>query len=199
MASTHRPTSLYEARSDVITANQLFSRRSEEFVLHAPEIQKQLPKREKPDAIYGLRQTRNIKILLDSPAKPRLPGAVEGNPAQVRDLLLPSPVEPKGVPLLFPFFVLEAKSAISGDDWHSIRMQRAFSIRTFLEAQRQLQERAGDSSRWQPGPLVWFVMNRGEDWRISVAYTQDDRPEPGRIGRTDYVSASGGRPKDQAL
>jgi hypothetical protein len=70
---------------------------------------KKLPKGERLDRVYGLRQTRNFEILLyASLEKSRL----------VRDLLKGPPLLEDGCPLLFPFLVVEAKLGKSGNDWH---------------------------------------------------------------------------------
>lgn len=130
---------------------------------HSPEIQIELEKRQKPDRIYGLRQTRNFKEALNAPCD-----GVE--PKLVRDVLGKYPCSEVGESLLFPFMVMEAKSGKSNDDWHSIRLQSCFSVFTFLEHQQKLKSANGRRSKWESGPLVWFFMNKGEDWRVCVAF-----------------------------
>jgi hypothetical protein len=133
---------------------------------------KKLPKGERPDRVYGLRQTRNFEILLYASRE-------EGQ--LVRDLLKRPPLSEDGCPLLFPFLVVEAKSGKSGDDWHSIKLQTAFPIYTFLENQRSLRLAMGQRSSWHAGPLVWFFMNKWEDWHLCIAY-QRDRTAPHALG-----------------
>jgi hypothetical protein len=116
---------------------------------------KKLPKGERPDRIYGLRQTRMLYASCE-----------EGQ--LVRDLLKRPPLSEDGCLLLFPFHVVEAKSGKSGDDWHSIKLQTAFPIYTFLENQRSLRLVTGQRSSWHAGLLVWFFMNKGEDWRLCI-------------------------------
>lgn len=166
--------------------------RIDDPVNHDPDITQKLKKKERPDRIYGLRQTRNIENLLNDTAKRRNEHERNLDESQVQEVLgLPLPDQPMnqtGDRQSFPFLVLEAKSGSSADDWHSIRMQTAFSIRTFLETQNRLRAAAGASSRWQSGPLVWFLSNRGEDWRLCAAYVEDGVHRPHTVGVSDYVS-----------
>ncbi|SPO04779.1 uncharacterized protein DNG_07464 [Cephalotrichum gorgonifer] len=174
----------------VVGLNRIFSFRVDEQVNHDEEVTKRLKKAERPDRIYGLRQTRNIENLLYDVAK-RQNNIVNSNgPAQVQDVLglpaLDQPMNQHGDRQLFPFLVLEAKSGTSSDDWHSIQMQTAFSIRTLLETQNKLRIAAGPESKWQSGPLVWFLLNKGEDWRLSAAYVEDGQERANTIGNVDY-------------
>jgi len=166
---------------EAIGLNPLFNHREQEQVHHDPELQKKLPKGEQPDAVYGLRQTRNFEDLLYDTA-----AHGDGN-AQVHELLNPSPMKEDGEPLLFPFIVLEAKSSTSPSDWHSVKMQTAFPIKTFLDTQNKLRISNGRSSKWRSGPLVWFFLNRGEEWKLCVAYMQDAPPKPRTVGDVEYV------------
>jgi len=122
-----------------------------------------LPKGEQPDRVYGLAETRNFQNLLYSLHE-------EGK--LVSEIIQEQPFSDDGHPLLFPFLVVEAKSAKSPDDWYSLKLQTAFPIFTFLEVQQSLRNATGQNSRWKSGPLVWFFMNRGEDWRLCAAYQQ---------------------------
>jgi hypothetical protein len=56
-------------------------------------------------------------------------------------------------------------------------MQTAFSIRTLLKLQWDLKVAAGNNSEWESGPLVWFLANKGESWRVAAAFVQDMRGE----------------------
>src|SRR4051794_2167687 len=138
---------------------------------------------ESPDRVYGLRKTRNIELLLydiESAVQP-----VVGQPSGVP--FLKQPMNAKGDHQLFPFLALEAKTG-SSDEWHAINMQTAFSIRTFLETQRQLFSVASARSEWNTRPLVWYFSNKGENWRLCAAYTEDAPAEPDRVGTTVTVS-----------
>jgi len=75
-----------------------------------------------------------------------------------------------GEALLFPFLVVEAKAGNAPDDWSSIRLQTAFPIYTYLNTQQSLRSATAQKSKWKSGPLVWFFMSRGEDWRLCLAY-----------------------------
>lgn len=66
--------------------------------------------------------------------------------------------------------MLEAKSEKSADGFTNCETQTAFAIRTLLKLQNDLKEAAGNDSQWETGPLVWFLMNRGEEWRVAAAY-----------------------------
>jgi hypothetical protein len=125
---------------------------------------KKLPKGERLDRVYGLRQTRSFENLLYASRE-------EGQ--LIRDLIKRPPLSEDGCPLLFPFLVVEAKSGKSGDDWYSVKLQTAFPIYTLLENQRSLRLATGQRSSWHAGPLVWSFMNKGEDWRLCIAHQKD--------------------------
>jgi hypothetical protein len=147
---------------------------------------------QKPDAIFGLRQTRNIENLLHDTRKRELELEAANQEKQLHELLDPSPltqpISQKGDKLLFPFLVVEAKSGTSDSDWYSIQMQTAFPIKAFLDTQDRLRRATGRRSKWHAGPLVWFFANKGEDWRLSAAYMEEGHPTAGTIGTVDYVS-----------
>lgn len=174
---------------EAIGMNPIFGHREDERVQHDPIIANRLGKRtKKPDAVFGLRRTRNIENLLHDTRKSRA-GQIDGQ--QLHEELQPSPLaqplDQNGDELLYPFLLLEAKSGKSDCDWHSIQMQSAFPIRTFLETQHRLQM-ASDAQQSQPTPLVWFFANRGEDWHVSVAFMAEGRERPNTVGDMDYVS-----------
>lgn len=75
-----------------------------------------------------------------------------------------------GRPLLFPFLVLEAKSEKGRDYFGAIRTQTAFSVRTLLKMQADLQLATMGQSSCLGGPLVWFLANKGAVWRVSAGY-----------------------------
>ena len=151
-------------REEAIGLNRIFIDRAQDSVIHDHELMKKLPKGEQPDRIYGLRQTRNFEdMLYTSHEENRL----------VRDMFNPSPLSEEGHPLLFPFLVVEAKSSKSVDDWHSIKLQTAFPIYTFLEVQQSLRLATGQRSKWKAESLVWFFMSKGEDWGLCAAFRKD--------------------------
>ncbi|KAK7229660.1 hypothetical protein V2G26_001830 [Clonostachys chloroleuca] len=146
-----------------------------------------LGKSEKPDRTFGLRQTRNIENLLYDEAKGGLQDSHSQVAKQVHEIVgLDSPLALTGDRLLFPFLVLEAKSSNAADSWHSIQLQTAFSIRSFLAAQERLRKAANIPSSHQEGSVVWFMANKGEDWRLSICYLESAPAKPGTTGTTIY-------------
>ncbi|UKZ79044.1 hypothetical protein TrVFT333_006795 [Trichoderma virens FT-333] len=180
---------LWISTLEAVGLNQIFNFRADDEVNHGPEIGKELGKREHPDRVYGLRKTRNIELLLYDIAAQRPDPEVStdsgqtGRPFALR--FMNPPMNEKGDHQLFPFLVLEAKTG-SSDDWHAINMQTAFSIRTFLDSQQQLYSAASALSDWKAKPMVWFFSNKGENWRLCAAYTEDASAERDRVGTTVY-------------
>ncbi|KAJ4263346.1 hypothetical protein NW762_006164 [Fusarium torreyae] len=68
---------------------------------------------------------------------------------------------------------MEAKSEKGSDAFTDTQVQTAFAIRELLLIQRGLARAANENTGWDAGPLVWFLSNKGEQWRVSVAYTHD--------------------------
>ncbi|KAF9237813.1 hypothetical protein DTO006G1_4932 [Penicillium roqueforti] len=176
-----------EDSMEAVGLNRIFGHREDEPVHHDSTIQKELPSATKPDAIYGLRQTRNIENLLNDTAC--IHRAEDDHDMLVHEILGDPPLSEDGDPVVFPFLLLEAKSAKSADsDWNSIKLQSAFPVRTLLCTQELLKNMTEPHAKQQADPLVWLLMNRGEDWRVSVACVYNDAGEkPGTIGTTEYV------------
>lgn len=151
--------------------NTIFSDRAEEVIYHDEELSKQLPKKEKPDRVFGLESTPTLLQLTD-----RL--TTSGEYATLRT----SPFRERTVPLLFPFLVLEAKSGRAACDWNEIEMQTVFSIRTLLEIQAELQSSSERTSALSPLPLVWFLSCKGESWRVYPCFMDEDRDGPIYVG-----------------
>ncbi|KAL5001181.1 hypothetical protein BDV10DRAFT_182743 [Aspergillus recurvatus] len=141
--------------------------RADDPVEHPQDLTQRLPQEQRPDHIYGLRQTRNFENLLLA----RLPSG-----EYVGDKLSRQPHADLGEPMLFPFLVVEAKAGNAADDWLSICLQTAFPIYTYLNTQQSLRLATGHRSRWTSGPLVWFFVSRGEDWRLYLAYQSPLEP-----------------------
>ncbi|KAK6542678.1 hypothetical protein TWF694_006622 [Orbilia ellipsospora] len=142
--------------------SRLFIDRAEDQILYPPELARKLPQEQKPDRVYGLRQTKNFENLM---LKKLDNGKFLENCLQKQ----PHPAG-LGESLLFPFMVIEAKSGSALDDWASVRLQTAFPIYTYLNVQQSLKSANGQKSMWKSGPLVWFFMSKGDDWRLSLAY-----------------------------
>ncbi|KAH8693862.1 hypothetical protein BGW36DRAFT_429892 [Talaromyces proteolyticus] len=154
---------------EAVGLNQIFGHREDEHIQYEKEILSAFPSiPKKPDAIFGLRHTRNIENLLNDTA--RIGTRKDQDGLLVQELLGPSPISKEGDSLSFPFLVLEAKSGRAGEsDWYSIQLQSAFPVWTLLNTQKSLKTLTGNSSRGKTSPLVWLLMNRGEDWRVCAA------------------------------
>ena len=161
--------------------NLIFSDRAEEVVEHEELVQLALAKQEHPDRIYGLQQTSLFEEALYSPSKRH--HRADGRPVLVGETIRFTPFKQFGEPLLFPFLILEAKSA-KGEDFETIQKQTAFPIRTLLKIQEDLRSECKEQVTWQGGPLVWFLSNRGEDWRVAACFVDNSD------GKTSYVSLS---------
>lgn len=147
-----------------VAINPLFSDRAEELVYHDTLVVPDISKKEHPDRVFGLRKTRVFEDALCCPSQAR-------NIQPIRAVLRFSPFQDLGEPLLFPFLILEAKSKKGSDDWDSIEKQTAFSIRTLLKLQQELYHQTNDQPDWRDGPLVWFLSNKGENWRVYGCFT----------------------------
>lgn len=108
----------------MIGMNPIFGQRMDEEVRFEKRIADRLrQKLQRPDAIFGLRQTRNIEALLYDTRKRHL--SEDNDPRQIHEILDPNPFEQhlgERDPLLFPFLVVEAKSATSASDWYSVNL-----------------------------------------------------------------------------
>lgn len=125
-----------------------------------PEIQKRILPHHKPDRILGLRKTNEIKALLKANSD------------------ITSAVTKAGTDLVFPFLVLEAKSEKDTDGFEAIERQTAFPIRAMVNIQKALES----VSAVPVDPLVWYVANRGDEWRVYACV-----PERSRIVRSPII------------
>jgi hypothetical protein len=64
--------------------------------------------------------------------------------------------------VLYPFLLVEAKSEKGSPGFESIESQSAFPIRALLKLQHDL----GAATESEINPLVWFLANQGEEWRV---------------------------------
>jgi hypothetical protein len=104
--------------------------------------EKGVPQRQ-PDRIFGLEHTNTLKQ--------HLPESRLLRHSPFRDCLGS-----------YPFLIIEAKSEKGSPGFESVERQSAFPIRTFLKLQRGLQ-----GIRNVPiNPLVWFMANQGDEWRV---------------------------------
>ncbi|KAL2839513.1 hypothetical protein BJY01DRAFT_250467 [Aspergillus pseudoustus] len=147
---------------------RIFIARASDRVLDPDRRAFGIRKGRKPDRVYGLRQTLAFEECLPS---------VMLNNEPLKHQFSKQPHPPSGEPLLYPFLVVEAKGCKASDDWDSICLQTAFPIYTYLNTQQRLRDataRLGGGSI--SAPLVWFIMSRGEDWRVYLAYHSPIRP-----------------------
>jgi hypothetical protein len=63
---------------------------------------------------------------------------------------------------LYPFLVIEAKSEKGSPGFESIENQTAFPLRTLVKLQHDLRL----ESVCDINPLVWFLANQGDEWRV---------------------------------
>jgi hypothetical protein len=154
----------------------LFSFRTEEACL--PPDPSTSGQKKRPDRIHGLQRTKNFELLLqslyahdDPPHQP--PRLVE---AVVKTTLNP---DTGGSPLLFPFLLSEAKRERSAEGFEQMEIQTSFPIKHALQLQYDLLRTPGNTMDVPGGPLVWFLANRGEDWRVYAGHVQvrDGRPK----------------------
>lgn len=161
--------------------SELFSSRTEETV-HQPgqSGSRSLNPQKQPDRIQGLRLTQNFKDALQKPYTYDDPEHYNGR--LVGDVIHSSVTVDSGEPLLFPFLVSEAKGEKGAENFECMEVQTAFPIKYALELQYDLIKTRGNTEGVPGGPLVWFLANRGEDWRVygAVVHEQD--------GRSNYVS-----------
>ena len=149
--------------------NPLFDERAEEIVLQDLSVQSALAEegfnqKQKPDRVYGLRETRNFETILD-----QIPSSNSQSGMTVRDSIRVSPFRDTdiGASLIFPFLILEAKSENS-DGFEQIQCQTAFPIQALLQLQDNLQHKAINVST--PEPFLWFIACRGDMWRVYGCY-----------------------------
>ena len=160
--------------------NPLFDCQIDEAIVYPPMLQSQLSRREeRPDRVYGLRQTRKLERILGLPDK--RPSA---NGQCISDTIRSHPFREDMEPVLFPFLILEAKSEKGSDSLSDAADQTAFSIRELLELQEGLRIAAGESLDWEADPLVWFLSYKGEEWKVCIAYIDTQN------GHKNYVSRS---------
>lgn len=162
--------------------NELFSDRAEAAIKHDPALpvkpdQGKFQHHESPDRVYGLIQTDNFKLLLDSMDK-----RATSFERPLRETIEFSPFNQESEPLLYPFLVMEAKKS-DGAGRKITELQTAFVLRRLLKLQLDLEVVTKEETMWHTGPLVWFLAHRGENWYVSAAFT-----EPIEHSGTQFVS-----------
>ncbi|KAL9132260.1 MAG: hypothetical protein Q9175_006564 [Cornicularia normoerica] len=94
----------------------------------------------------GLRLSNDKSLAHHVDVHQRAGITIYGGPILVNGIRI-TPFKQGGEPLLFPFLILEAKSA-KGDDFDSIQKQTAFPIRTLLQMQADLRNKCGHLLSW---------------------------------------------------
>jgi hypothetical protein len=89
--------------------------------------------------------------------------------ASTRECLRQSPFSDGRV--LYPFLIVEAKSEKGSRGFESIENQTAFPIRTLLKLQHDLSAASETGIK----PLVWFLANQGEEWRVYGSVVDDSK------------------------
>jgi hypothetical protein len=105
-------------------------------------------KTRQPDRVFGLSQTKVFKEHITSQRQLRHSPFADGN-------------------VLYPFLIIEAKSEKGSSGFDSIESQTAFPIRTLLKLQQDLSSVCETSVN----PLVWFLANQGDEWRLYASIT----------------------------
>jgi hypothetical protein len=174
----------------------LFHFRAGQYIYHDDEVAEIIPNGEKPDRAYGLRYTQRLKRVL------RAVSAESGQTDKYLARFSPYPRARKEAtteanskgrstknPLLFPFLVLESKSESSGVEHHAIFRQTAFAIRSFLKIQYDLWTSTVGERTWGTGgPFVWFLSQKGVDWRVEGAYIHNIKARS--LSDLQYVCAA---------
>jgi hypothetical protein len=116
-------------------------------------------KMEQPDRVYGLTKTKQMMALFDR---------VNRNKKSLKwEDCSPYPGKDG---LMFPFLVLESKSATSQDSDNTTLHQSALVVPYLLQMQHKLTEKAGSRTRWRAGPFVWYLSHIGPNWVVRGAY-----------------------------
>lgn len=141
--------------------NPLFDNRAEEMVMYNPLVSlHDVPR--KPDRVIGLKKTRAFANLLEA--------------SNLSDDIKSTPFVESQDPLLFPFLVLEAKREKSSDGFEEIQTQTAFPIWELLQLQEGISANVPQETH-SNAPLVWFIANRGDNWRVYCCYITDEDPK----------------------
>lgn len=144
------------------------------FIILGGEAGSELRPR-KPDRVYGLQQTKLLGGNLGDVIR-----IAENRTERKVDI---TPFDNSTDPIIFPFLISEASSEKS-DSFEACERQLAFPIWKLLCLQEGLEKESKRSLVEQGGPLVWFLANRGQDWRVYGCYT---KPQT-EVDRASYVS-----------
>ncbi|KAG2019335.1 hypothetical protein GB937_005249 [Aspergillus fischeri] len=136
-------------------SNLLFSDRSgTPFLYHSEDrrLLEQGVSQRHPDRIIGLEHTTSLKQLLRSSQSLRHSPFADGH-------------------VSYPFVLIEAKSEKGSPGFESVERQSAFPLRTLLKLQQDLQQ----MNHIPISPLVWFMANQGDEWRVYACIVDGTR------------------------
>jgi len=140
-----------------------FANTADESIVHTGEA-KELKDR-KPDRVYGLSRVfgphcspRKHAKLLHLLKVEHSPFGQNGSRSRV----------------LFPFLICEAKKQ-QGNTFLACQHQTAFPIWKLLKLQEDLEKASHANLDELGGPLVWFLANRGEVWKLYGCYITNDQ------------------------
>ncbi|GFG09692.1 hypothetical protein IFM5058_04552 [Aspergillus udagawae] len=136
-------------------SNLLFSDRSGTLFLYHSEDRRLLEQGvspRKPDRIIGLEHTASLKQLLPRSQSLRHSPFTDGL-------------------VSYPFVLIEAKSEKGSPGFESVERQSAFPLRTLLKLQQDLQQ----VNQVSISPLVWFMANQGDEWRVYACLVDGTR------------------------
>jgi hypothetical protein len=122
----------------------------------------------RPDRVVGLSRTNKFRKLIAS------------CPPELTD----SPI--KGMHILYPFVVMEAKREVDAPGFRAVEAQTAFPIRRFLKLQDALRKALSKSL----DPLVWFFAYQGEGWRLYAGILEDSKVVMCPVALRPVVSAA---------
>jgi hypothetical protein len=165
----------------------LFSFRTEETCL-APNSSESSPKK-RPDRIHGLQKTKNFELMLQSPYAHDDP---PHQPQRLVEDVVETTLNPdnRGSPLLFPFLISEAKREKGAENFGQMETQTSFPIKHTLQLQYDIHHTPGNTMDVPGGPLVWFLANRGEDWRVYAGHVQEKEGRLKYVGITSLYSST---------
>jgi hypothetical protein len=135
---------------------RVFADRADDVVLHhdSMELLGCGVKERKPDRIFGLENTTTFDRYVSS---------------EENKILRHSPFADGKI--LYPFLIIEAKSEKGSPGFESIESQTAFPIRSLLQLQGKLARHSGIKIN----PLLWFLANQGDEWRVYAAVVDNSQ------------------------
>lgn len=134
-------------------------------------------RRRKPDRVQGLQQTNYFDCRIEAISKQIQHQVIGETPATGSASVLKfTPFKEQERPLMFPFLISEVKTK-KGGSFQQAEAQTAFPIWKLLRLQEELETQAKMRLDEQGGPLVWFLANKGEDWRLYGCYIETQETE----------------------